>query len=482
MSVGEADSGQTWSRSFLGSLSHLTTTYARTIIVVVLATSVLAAFYTARSLELVTGRSALISPDKRYLQLDEEYAEIFHGLASVVVVAEGSNFEETKAFVRRLRERLAADTGHVEEVFYHIDTASLQGKKLLLLPPEDLSSLRDNVEEHQDLIQDLTLAPGVNTVFTAMNQKISAAMVSHLATGFLGLDEPENEREERPVGLSFLISLLGQMESVLASLEFHYHSPWADFFGNDELDHDGFLVSHDKRFVFLLVEPRERGEDFTAHQESIQDVRHHVAELKREFPRVQAGVTGEKALENDEMLAAQADTSIATVVSLAGITVLYLLFFRSLQCPLLIVFTLTVGLVWTLGFLTLTVGHLSLISIFVAPLLIGLSDGFCVYLVTRYAEERASGKPLGSALHTTFIHATPGIVAAACATAVACYALMLADFRGIQDLGFIAGSGILLSLLAALTFLPALLALTDGEKGWHRPVHRWTRVAAGFTR
>jgi predicted RND superfamily exporter protein len=79
----------------------------------------------------------------------------------------------------------------------------------------------------------------------------------------------------------------------------------------------------------------------------------------------------------------------------------------------------------------------------------------------RYAEERASGKPVDSALHTTFIHATPGIVAAACATAVACYALMLADFRGIQELGFIAGSGILLSLLAALTLLPVLLVLTE---------------------
>ena len=184
---------QTWSNAILGSLSHLTTTYARTVVALFTAMTVLVAFYTARHLELLTSRNDLVSSDKRYLQLDEEYGETFHGLDQLIVVAEGPNFEETKAFVRRLGERLEADTTHVKEVFYQIDTSSLQGKKLLLLPPEDLHSLRENVEDYQDLIRDLTVTPGLNTLMTAVNRKISSVMVSHLTASFLGLEGPEEE-------------------------------------------------------------------------------------------------------------------------------------------------------------------------------------------------------------------------------------------------------------------------------------------------
>lgn len=474
---------QTWSNAVLGSLSHLTTTYARIVVVLALATAVLAAFYTARHLELITGRNDLISPDKRYLQLDEEYSETFRGLEQLIVVAEGPDFEETKAFVRRLGQRLEADREQVEEVFYRIDTSSLQGKKLLFLPPEDLHSLRENVEEYQELMRDLTAAPALNTLFTAINRKVSSVMVSHLAADFLGLEEPESEdegEEGTPLKLSFLKSLLQQMDSALASSTFHYRSPWDEFFGNDELANDGFLASDDKRFVFLQVEPRKRGEGFNARQESIAAVRRYVAELRKEFPHVQAGVTGSKALDNDEMLAAQEDTRVATLVSLTGVTLLYVLFFHKIRRPLIIAFALTVGLIWTMGVLTLTVGHLSIISIFVAPMLIGLADDFGVHFVTRYEEERDLGKPFGRALRATFISTVPGIVAGACTTALAFYAMMFADFRGIQELGLIAGNGMLLSLLAMLTLLPALLTLTEGKKKWRKRFRRETRLARGF--
>src|SRR5262249_12721591 len=62
-----------WSRRLLGTFSHLTTTYARTVVVLVCAVSVLAAWYTWRHLDFLTSRNQLISSDKRYLQLDDAY-------------------------------------------------------------------------------------------------------------------------------------------------------------------------------------------------------------------------------------------------------------------------------------------------------------------------------------------------------------------------------------------------------------------------
>lgn len=481
VSVDGPRPSQTWSRAIFGSLGQVTTSYARTVVTLTLALSVLAVFYTARHLEFLTGRNDLISPNKHYLQLDEEYAGAFHSLGQLVVVAEGPDLEETKAFVHRLGERLAADAEQVEEVFYRIDASSLEGKKLLLLSPTDLRTLRENVEEYQDLVRDLATHPGLNTLLTAINKKISAAMVSRLTQGFLGLEEEEKGEKKTLLSLAFFKSLLEQMEKALSAPEFSYHSPWADLFSTEALAGDGFLVSDDKRFVFLLVEPRARGDGFDACRESIDAIRHHLAELRQEFPQVQAGVTGEKALGNDEMLAAQADSSLATVVSLVGVGLLYLLFFRSIRRTLIVVVTVVVGLAWTLGVLTLTVGHLTIISIFVASILIGLADDRIVYFLSRYEEERDLGRSFQQAIQHTFTHAAPGIVVAACTNAFAFYAMLLADFRGIQELGFITGNGILLSCIVTLTFLPALLTLTEGKKPWQRLVRREGRLARGFT-
>src|SRR5215475_11859459 len=143
-----------WSSALLDALSHVTTTYARAVVGVVYALSGLAVWYTNRHLDFLTDRNQLISSQKRYLQLDDEYADTFQGLEQLVVVAESPNLEETQTFVRRLGERLRADTSQVKEVFYRIDTTSLKGRQLLLLSSADLRSLRDKVEESQEVIRE----------------------------------------------------------------------------------------------------------------------------------------------------------------------------------------------------------------------------------------------------------------------------------------------------------------------------------------
>ncbi|HJY81607.1 MAG TPA: hypothetical protein VKK81_11060, partial [Candidatus Binatia bacterium] len=231
-----------WSSVLCGCWSRVILTAAKTVVGLGLAACVLSLWYTSHHLEFLTDRNDLISPHKRYLQLDKAYADAFHGLDQLVVVAESSDLEDTKTFVRRLGEELQADTVHVREVFYRIDTSSLEGKKLLLLSSADLRTLRKNVEDAEEVIQALATKPGLNTLLAAINHKIGTAMVSHLARGLLGLMEPEASTEKAPLSLAFLNILLGQMDQALGAGVMHYRSPWAEFFGNDELVDNGFLV------------------------------------------------------------------------------------------------------------------------------------------------------------------------------------------------------------------------------------------------
>lgn len=476
----------TGEQQFLRCLARLNTTYPRTILCVCALATVLCVFYTARNLQFVTGRNDLIASDKRYLQLDEEYAREFMGVDQVVVVVEPRDFQQGKDFVARLAAVLERDTAHVTEVFYRIDTSSLEGKKLLYLTPEDLRALRESLEEYRDLVRDLTALPGLNTLFRAINQQVSTGMVSHLVSGFLGLDAPTRAAagERDPVQIGFLKSLLQEMARALTTPEYRYSSPWADFFGEaDELvENDGYLVSSDRRFLFLMVEPREAGEtSFAESAASIAAIRRAIAELRPAFPGLEAGVTGTKALNNDEALSTQTDAQVATVVSFVGITLLYLLFFRKLRHPLLIVTTLAVGLSWTMGFVTLTVGHLTIITVFVAPMLLGLADDFGVHFIARYEEERGRGRDVVAALHEVFGPTVRGISAGALTTALAFAAVMLADFRGMQELGLIAGGGILLCLLATVTVLPSCVMVVETYWPWRATPAEKAPLAEAFT-
>ena len=66
------------------------------------------------------------------------------------------------------------------------------------------------------------------------------------------------------------------------------------------------------------------------------------------------------------------------------------------------------------------------------------------------------------------------ILAAALVVAVGFFLLLPTGFEGLMELGFLSGSGILLTALATFTLLPALLVLSERRKGEETaPTRRW---------
>ena len=128
---------------------------------------------------------------------------------------------------------------------------------------------------------------------------------------------------------------------------------------------------------------------------------------------------------------------------MAGVTVLFFLVYRSLYYPLLTVATLLVGTAWAMGWLTLTVGHLNILSATFAVMLIGMGD-YGVLWVMRYEQgAHARAWRCGAALLHTDEHVAIGNLTAASTLALAFFAAMLADFKAVAELGWIAGCGVL---------------------------------------
>jgi uncharacterized protein len=122
---------------------------------------------------------------------------------------------------------------------------------------------------------------------------------------------------------------------------------------------------------------------------------------------------------------------------------------------------LVISLCWTFGVTWLTYETLNIMTSTLALLLFGMGIDFGIHFYARYVEERSDGSSVPVAVETTFMTTGKAITAVGVTTAAAFFILMFADFKGFSEFGFIAGTGILFSIICMIIVMPAMLVLLE---------------------
>jgi len=419
-----------------------------------LALSVLGIAYTLHALTFNTsGRDVLPQNEsyvKRYVQIAKDFGE----LEDIVVVIEARSLEGAKAFAARLVQELRASPVKFHRIAFRIDPKQFEGRQLLYLSTSELKEIRDKVFDHQEFMESFAGDPSLARLVEGINTQMAAAFVSNLFD--LGLKD-----QDLPVDTRFLGVLLDQISTRLERPT-PYRSPWATLFSFGDAADAGYFLSEDKSLLFILVEsPKGEKGSFVGDHKAIDAVRGAIARLHDAYPAIQAGVTGAPALSNDEMSAAFHDSQIATVLAFALTLLVMILAFMRVGKPILMLGVLVVSLGWSLGIVTLTVGHLSIFSVMFISIVVGIGIDYGIYFLFRYEEEIFLGRNLKEALQLTAARTGPGMAIGALTAGGTFFVLMLTDFRGIQELGFIAGTSIILAWLSMMTLFPAVLVLVD---------------------
>ena len=134
---------------------------------------------------------------------------------------------------------------------------------------------------------------------------------------------------------------------------------------------------------------------------------------------------------------------------------------RAPSMALVIGLPLIMSLSWTFALAWLVHGTLNLMTSTLGLVLFGLGIDFGIHFYGRYAEERSDGRSVLDAVRVTFRSTGQAITIGAFTTSLGLFVLVLADFKGFSQFGFIAGSGILFALVAMIFVLPALLAVFE---------------------
>ena len=223
--------------------------------------------------------------------------------------------------------------------------------------------------------------------------------------------------------------------------------------GQEENRQELYLTFDHGRIYVLVAQAKDPNQEAAA----IKQLRKWIARTRSEVPGVNVEITGEAVLRHDEMEQARLDTETAALISLVLTALIFIVSCREILRPLMATFCLLIGICYTLGFATLTVGRLNILSITLVPILIGLAIDYGVHLIFRYEEEVRQGQSprlaIGKALGFTGI----GVITNALTIAGAFYFMMLTDFKGMQEMGLIAGTGVIVCLVPMLTLLPLLL-------------------------
>jgi predicted exporter len=141
-------------------------------------------------------------------------------------------------------------------------------------------------------------------------------------------------------------------------------------------------------------------------------------------------------------------------------------YFRGLRAIVLVLLPLAIAILTALAAARLFYGALNLVSAFIFAVLLGLGVDFGIHILARYQAERRRGLALTPALALTFTTTGLSTAAGALSTALTCFLLLVADFRGFSHFGVIAGLGVTLSLVGAVLVLPAALVVLERRWPW----------------
>jgi hypothetical protein len=172
---------------------------------------------------------------------------------------------------------------------------------------------------------------------------------------------------------------------------------------------------------------------------------------------VPAELTGARALTQEIRPIMLRDGIIATIVSAVGVTIILLLAFRRPALVLLTMVPLVTGLIASVGLMSLFGIDFNLVTISMLPLILGIAIDNGIHVVHRYVEgtEGASREDMVE----VFRHTGRGVVMATLTTVVGFGALLFADNPSLISSGILAMLGTTATLIAAVTILPAMLAL-----------------------
>ncbi len=394
--------------------------------------------YTANHLSINTDTAELIAPDAPFQQNRRKFEKAFsQDMHTLLLVVESDTPELTKSATKRLGRMLNADKNNFESVYIPNENEFFRKNGLLYLDPHDLQTISDNLAQAQPFIGRISEQPNLTGFFSIFEDALKT----------------ENKDQTVPIDLPELI------EKVSRTLHKRINGE-TSLLSWEELIAEKKVSASRTKNGFVIVLPKFDYSQIRPAESAIESIRKAVEKIQdHNLPAVKVWVTGEVGLEDDELLGMSSGTFNASIFSVALVLVILLIAYRSVLLSAATLIALALGMIFCGAFAAFSVQQLNLISVAFAVSNIGLGVEYAIHFCLRYRDNMAHHISRERALHSTLMSTSPSLILCAGTTAIGLYSFIPTDYKGVSELGLLAGTSLFICLLVTLISLPALLKL-----------------------
>ena len=231
---------------------------------------------------------------------------------------------------------------------------------------------------------------------------------------------------------------------------------------------DDRFVSEDGHTAVLVIQASSHATSYESDRDLLDRVKADVTALgfPGEFaPEMRIGYAGDVATRVEEMEGLFTDLSLSGL--LVGLLVIgsIVWFFRTWRSLPILIVPLVFGTLYTFGLAALppfSIRHLNSNTAFLGSIVVGNGINTGIILLARFREERWAGQDLLDSLITAIRGTWRPTLAAATAASVAYGSLVVTDFRGFNQFGWIGGIGMLTCWASTMLLAPPIIAWLGG--------------------
>jgi hopanoid biosynthesis associated RND transporter like protein HpnN len=424
--------------SIVVSIVKTCTRFATLTLLVGLALAIGAVYYTTQHFVINTDINTLISDKLDWRQRDVQFDKAFDRDSTILAVVEAPTPELTNSAAAALEAKLKDDKTNFMSMQPLGSGEFFEKNGLLFLPTQQVAEFAGQFEKAAPLIEIMAGDPSIR------------GLTGALETGLAGVKRGEVKLDNtaRPFNL-----IAKTVEDVL--------NKGTAIFSWRELTSDKPLSDSEKR-AFIEFKPVIDYSALEPGKDATDAIRKAAAAV--DFPgKYQARVrlTGPIPIANEEYSTVQEGAIVNGIGTVVVVLIILWLALHSGKIIFAVFLNLFVGLSITTAAGLLMVGSFNLLSVAFAVLFVGLGVDFGIQFSVRYRSERFKNDNLVEALEEAARRVAIPLSLAAMATAAGFLCFLPTDYKGISELGEIAGAGMLIAFLSSITVLPAILKLIN---------------------
>ncbi len=425
--------------SAVAAIVRVCTRFPWPIIVLGLAAAGASAAYSATHFAINTDYNKLISPTLDWRQRELEFEKLFPGhFGSALVVVDAPTVELAAKASAELTQKLAAQPKLFTTVEDMAGNTFFAQNGLLFRPTDDVTRMTQGLKRAGPLIGTLVADPSLRGLTRA------------LSLVFIGIQNHSTTLDAlaRPLSMA-----AATFEDVLAGRPAAFS--WQELLtGHPPSTSDlRRLIELHPVLDYSALEPGKSSSD--AVRQAAKDL-----DLAGKY-RARVRLTGSVPMADEEFATVQQGALVNGLATLVIVLVILWMALKSGRIIAAVFINLFVGLIITAALGLWMVGALNMISVAFAVLFVGLGVDFAIQFSVRYRAERHDIGELRPALSQAAMKVGVPLTLAAAAVAAGFMSFMPTDYRGVSELGQIAGVGMLIAYATSITLLPALITVLN---------------------